>query len=459
MERRLCAAFSFLLPLAAASGCGQTEPAKPGAKPSPADTRQSDPPPDPDPDPDSDASDDQDKADPETASKNRTAYLASLTKGRSLTKSKRYDEAIEVFEEALELDPDNVALLGELGWAAFLAGEYALCDRMTNRALVFARENKTRGMLLYNLGRSAEATGELETARAHYEHSLRLRKNKTVRQRLASLDGADEPATDDAVAPAAAGDEGVALPDVTPDAAPDALGVAADSVADLEAACAWLVEHRCDEVSTFTGDSCRCDQGATTQDADLAAAVLTLATGDGGAGNRAAFVATRPGSAGPWQLSEPIGWEYNPGAFGIFEELVVSGLQLRTDLFEDKSAVMVEIKKERVDSNLGSNELESESARYVVVCAQASKGTIGCTQGLLRAFTFGKTALIDPADDPEVPAVKEVKIEFKTELVFPGDGQVRSSAGAPANLPRPPSPMVSLAKGDHSIIQLLKPRP
>lgn len=458
MEHRLCAAFILLLPWAAALGCGQTEPGAPEperSKPAPVESPKEAP----DADADTDAADSE-AVDAEAAGKNRAAYLAALSKGRALTKGERYDEAIEVFEEALELDPDNVSLLAELGWAAFLADEYALCDRMTNRALVFARKDKTRGMLLYNLGRSAEATGELERARAHYEHSLRLRKNQTVRKRLAGLDGGDDPGTDDGSNQPTPADAGMPLPDVTADAVPAPLGIAATSVSDLEAACAWLIDNRCDEVSTFTGDSCTCSQGATTQDADLAAAVLTLATGDGaGAGNRAAVIGTRPGKGGAWQLSEPIGWEYNPGAFGIFEELVVSGLQLRTDLFSDRSAVMIEIKKERVDSNLGSNEVEAESANYIVICARASKGTIGCTQGLLRSFTFGKTALIDRSDDPEAPAVKEVKIDFETKLEFPGDGQVRSSTGVPAQLPRPPSPMVSLAEGDHSLIRLLESRP
>lgn len=457
MEQRLYAAFFALALSGALPGC-QEEASKPAPAPRVEPTR-------PKPDVGAPAPP---APDGQEASKKRAEYLAALNKGRTLTKDKRYDEAIEVFEEALDLDPDNVPLLGELGWAAFLAGDYPLCDRMTNRALLFARKDKTRGMLLYNLGRSAEAKGEVDTARAHYEHSLRLRKNNTVKARLAKLDagsanGAErdptaDPAPDstaDSTAPGPDGD--TPLPDVSADAAPKALGIAKSGLADLEAACTWLIENRCDEVSTFTGDACRCSAGAKAQDTTLEAAVLTLATGEeGGAGNRAPFVAARVAKGKTWQLSEAIGWEYNPGAFGIFEELVISGLQLRTDLFQGESAALIEIEKERVDSNLGVNEVLSESSDYVVVCAKTGPTSVGCTRGLLRSFVFTRTALVDPEDDPEAPTVEDLKVEYKTELTFPGDGNVRSSASPPNDLPRSPPPTAALRKGDHSLKRLLE---
>jgi hypothetical protein len=112
-----------------------------------------------------------------------------LERGRALAKQGDYPRAIEVFNLALEQQRDDPLVLGELGWAAFLAGDQSLARRATREALRHQTVPEARGALLYNLGRIAEALGREDEAVAAYRRSLSVRPDsEPVRLRLRKLE-------------------------------------------------------------------------------------------------------------------------------------------------------------------------------------------------------------------------------------------------------------------------------
>jgi tetratricopeptide (TPR) repeat protein len=111
-----------------------------------------------------------------------------LERGRALAKQGDYKRAIEAFNLALEQQRDDPLVLGEVGWAAFLAGDFSLARRATREALRHQTDAKARGALLYNLGRIAEALKRTEEAIAAYQRSLAVRPDsEPVRMRLDKL--------------------------------------------------------------------------------------------------------------------------------------------------------------------------------------------------------------------------------------------------------------------------------
>ncbi|MBK9756258.1 MAG: hypothetical protein IPO88_22730 [Nannocystis sp.] len=61
------------------------------------------------------------------------------------------------FAAAVERTPDDAALLAELGWAEFNAGDLTGARSHTDAALAKVSEPRRRAAMLYNLGRIAEA--------------------------------------------------------------------------------------------------------------------------------------------------------------------------------------------------------------------------------------------------------------------------------------------------------------
>jgi tetratricopeptide (TPR) repeat protein len=139
------------------------------------------------------------KADRAALDKTRQTLLRTLNAGRVKVKSGDYAGGVAEFEALLKIDPHHGAALGELGWAEFKRGSLVKAHARTLRAITLARDDKARGMLLYNLGRIAEAREQPAVAAAHYELSLTLRANNVVRARLAAVKGAlTETASQDA---------------------------------------------------------------------------------------------------------------------------------------------------------------------------------------------------------------------------------------------------------------------
>lgn len=95
------------------------------------------------------------------------------------------------FAAAVERTPDDAGLLAELGWAEFNAGDLTGARSHTDAALAKVSEPRRRAAMLYNLGRIAEAGGDVAAAATVYKESLTLRPNKVVQARLGKLQPAD----------------------------------------------------------------------------------------------------------------------------------------------------------------------------------------------------------------------------------------------------------------------------
>lgn len=119
--------------------------------------------------------------------KRKAEMLASLNEGRKLVKSGDVEGGIAKYEALLKIAPNYGPALGELGWAEFKAGKLDDAHAHSLRALAAASEPNKRGMLLYNLGKIAEARGQTQAAIDHYQASLAARPNDVVAKQLASL--------------------------------------------------------------------------------------------------------------------------------------------------------------------------------------------------------------------------------------------------------------------------------
>ncbi|MCA9658367.1 MAG: tetratricopeptide repeat protein [Myxococcales bacterium] len=166
----------------------------------------------------------------------REALRDALNEGRRLVKEGDYAGGVARYEGLLAIDPHYGPALGELGWAAFKAGDLKKAQAMTLRALKGASEERRRGMLLYNLGRIAEEKGDREAAIDAYQRSVAARPNETVQARLDAL-------IDDAPVSAGEGDPAPApAPAVSGDGDGDGgrgLRVMRSGLADEAALCAF----------------------------------------------------------------------------------------------------------------------------------------------------------------------------------------------------------------------------
>ncbi len=114
-------------------------------------------------------------------------FPAKLNAGRKAVKAGDFDAAFAAFADARELRPHDASVLGESGFAALKAGKLDEARRWTEAAIGRAHKPRRLGALFYNLGLIAEAGGDPAAAKQHYERSLSLRPNGTVRGKLAAL--------------------------------------------------------------------------------------------------------------------------------------------------------------------------------------------------------------------------------------------------------------------------------
>jgi len=114
----------------------------------------------------------------------RTALREGLGEGRRLVMAGDYEAGMARYRALLEVDSHFAPALGELGWAAFKAGDLTTAFSTTQRALKAASSDTKRGMFHYNLGRIAEEREQRGAAIEEYRTSLALRPNATVRKRL-----------------------------------------------------------------------------------------------------------------------------------------------------------------------------------------------------------------------------------------------------------------------------------
>ncbi|MCH9685266.1 MAG: tetratricopeptide repeat protein [Deltaproteobacteria bacterium] len=126
-------------------------------------------------------------ATPEEIRERARSLMAAVNEGRALVKKGELEQAIGKYKAALTIDPHFRPALGELGWAEFKGERYGEAYAHTLLALGQASTDGQRGAFLYNLGRVAEARGQVDQAIARYQQSLAVRTNATVKTRLDGL--------------------------------------------------------------------------------------------------------------------------------------------------------------------------------------------------------------------------------------------------------------------------------
>lgn len=102
-------------------------------------------------------------------------------------KGGRHAEAVETLRALIRDTGPEASSLAELGWALFHLRQLDEAEKVTREALDLTRSDRTRGALLYNLGRIAEERGDAAAATEHYTRSLAARDNRTVKRRLEKL--------------------------------------------------------------------------------------------------------------------------------------------------------------------------------------------------------------------------------------------------------------------------------
>jgi hypothetical protein len=263
-------------------------------------------------------------------------YRKHLTEGRRLASKSTFPEAIREFEKALEAVPGDAPALMDLGWAHFKAGELDKAKKRTEEALGRTTSPQLKGMGHYNLGRIAEEKKDYKEAVDHYQVSLELRPNEIVEKRLADL--AKKANITVAVKTAAE-----PLPCQT----------AATSIVDV---CACMIKPQPDDMAPRT---CEQVKEVKTGRDDLAFVEVAASMFD-------SFTYAVAKSDQGFLPIAKVGWEYNPGAFGIFEEFEIKSV---TEKAAGKTKVVwIEGSRSRHDSDMGIDEYEEETSRIVTVC-------------------------------------------------------------------------------------------
>jgi tetratricopeptide (TPR) repeat protein len=313
------------------------------------------------------------------AAQDAKTFNEALAAGRAAVKARKLPEAIDHFQRALAVDPNHPGVLGELGWAAFLRNDFALSRAATGAALIYVRDARRKGALLYNLGRVCESEGNEQLAMDHYRHSLTLRDNEIVKQRLAKLEEANT-------------GEDAARPEVEGAAGAPKVGVEglceqflAESLCGMkEADCKCAIDR---QIQSSTA-------GAPIAEAAIARAHGTVA-GMGEIDDAELLVKTATGS---WQAVEIIGDGSVPGVSYIqnnFEILKFEFVQLIEGGPEELSLI---VRQESTDGDYGDNALEY--ARDVIqwVCF-SDEGAASCLRFPLESF-WGLERMLDDGPAP-----------------------------------------------------------
>jgi len=310
--------------------------------------------------------------DPAALAKARKLYLARLNEGRRLTKAGEYTEATAAYVLALEVDPNDAALLGELGWAAFKGGDLPGARHATTSALRFARTDKQRGMLSYNLGRVAEAESDPTRAAGLYRESLAFRANATVRKRLDALH--------------------VAAPAPTVRVG---LSVIAEGVQSVDKVCLVAIDAFREEWSIYEDDECSCASKLLLADSGPWAGLLVVYAGMA----EELYVPVIQTSAG-YTVLDVIVDSYNPGVAGVQGDVEITESAIVADLLgPGKPGWHIGFSKSRVDRDMGLNEIEGESWTGHVFCAREGN-KVRCTQPLINDYSYLREVDFPGEDEP-----------------------------------------------------------
>ncbi len=341
-----------------------------------------------------------DKPVPAPVSKaSRVEYKAKLSVGRKLAKAAKWPEAIAAFEAALVAIPGDERALAELSFAAMSAGDHARARAAGRQAVLTTTDPKLKAAALYNLGRVEEQAAAPAKAAALYRESLALRPNKTVEERLAGL--------------------GAAL------AAAPATPVCATPMPEAKL-CECLLAT---VAENFEPDADRpCELGPTAVDGWQTVTYATSSLNES-----SVALAARVGTS--WAVVGHLASVYNPGAFGISEEWTLDSV--KEEKLGDRTIVRIESTHSRTDSDMGIDEVEGETSKYLMVCVRDPKGGVPtCPLDVTTDYTYERDRL--GLDDEALSDVADlrtkglpIRSETRLTVTLGADGvaQVRAERG------------------------------
>lgn len=334
----------------------------------------------------------------------RAAGLKALDEGRKLSRAKDWSKALEAFDRALVVMPDDARVLSEVGWAAFQANRLDRAEEANARALANAKEPLVRAPILYNMGRVAEARGKPDAARKAYKESLALRTNAEVKRRLdalvvdASTASSDEPG----------------------------LGCR-ESFPDVTAMCRCLGKDK-DNLFVPEWVKFSCGRRGTNPLGDGRFGIVEAGGEEGG--ERAHLLIVSEANRVRWLRN--LGSDYEPGAFGVHNQAHVLGGESRN--VAGHTVVIVHSKQDDNDFNMAGLELCEYRAKLDTICAIGEKaGETQCTPPIPVDVTSGCDVGVQPdekdMDEDMRETIRDIKKRathrtVKTEWTIGNDGKV-----------------------------------
>lgn len=337
------------------------------------------------------------------AKKDTESAVKHLTAGRKLAAKKDWKGAIAEYEEALKTSPKDARVLGELGWAAYQAGDLAKAKDVNKRALAAASAPGQRASILYNIGRVAEDEKDNDAAKAAYRESLSLRDNKEVAKRFEAVGGKPE--------------EIASSPTLCADGF--------DSVKDL---CACLVKKAPDFM--ILGDAGpKCE--AETTPPSMGDARFTLLHMRADEGREDTHVlASKDGKK--YRAVAVLGTSYEPGAFGVHNEHSITGADAKK--IGAKNVVILHHLEDDNDMNMGGMELCQHKVQHDTICVLGDgDAATRCPITVPVTTSTGCTIGVEPdastMSPEELETIKQIKAnekmaEAKTSYVIGEDGKI-----------------------------------
>lgn len=341
----------------------------------------------------------------------RQTFLTHLKAGRKLVQKKDYKGGLVELEKARKLDPNDARILSEIGFAAMLSDDLVTARKANIDSVRFAKEDKLKAASLYNLGRIAEKEAQPELAAGYYRESILLRPNKTVEERLAAL-GAKPGTT-------ATGHEPCSF-DVHE-------GKSKDEVCKALATSQSMDNPVCYKPNPFGASDTLASKVFDAASAGFDKVEL-IHFYDENDDMTEIFHLGVLDKKGTWH-TVPLYWVYNPGAFGIMEDIVQPIVTFEDLKGDGSTQIVVRVGHHRHDSNMGVAEIESEDTTGLIVIGQSAEGS----PELLANFTTSYRYLLEKLDfgDEEEPfdsnhGSKELPIEekFNVKATFDKKGSI-----------------------------------
>jgi tetratricopeptide (TPR) repeat protein len=359
------------------------------------------------------------KEDKKLTSSERQQYMKALNEGRTAHRAKDFTAAISAFDKALALFPDDPRALSEKGWSEFQSKDLKAAASDTNNAIGRTTDNGLLGSSYYNLGRILEEQQKTKEAIEAYQESLKTRPgNKIVKDRLTSLNASliEKGSL-----------SGPLLTFAGPFASDVALCKEATRTDDSS------MKFRCDLTAADPAEEIKSIKGSG---ALLSAKVFTTQSGYAGEpGSELMFymetyynlaIQTADG----WYLLANTEYVYNPGAFGISASLTIDQFEIKDLVPGGAPELLLVSSLDRSDSDMGINELTSESTTTVLICGVGASKKPSCAKITVKSASERGILLEEEeatmkTDNPDFKHEGFYKNAWSLDWSFTADGKLQ----------------------------------